>query len=224
MVRSLFTLLLTIICLSLYAQTPVKDINSIKLNPNYIWAEATEDTKEKAEEAANISLALLIRKNNSSLSQKTIKASIAKCSQMCMNRGEMYRVFVYMEKKLLTEIASREDTASASEASASVCSDSSLKPWQQNIIGKIIGCKRLDKVVNYLDRLNAQNKITVMGTKSRPPRNPQKAFYVFFDNMHNTKAVLGKESDGKRRNYMTNKMETTEEYLRDAFVWFVLPN
>lgn len=220
MARSLYTLILAFVCLSLQAQTPIKDINSVKLNPDYIWAEATEETKEKAEEAAKFSLILIVKETNPSLDKAVIKASIAHCSQIYMTRGEMHRVFVYMEKKHLTEIVNSQPLDTLPPIPVS---DSSLKPWQQNVIGKIMRCRKLEEVVNYLERMNAQNKITVMGTKSHPPRNPQKAFFVFFDNRLNTKAVLGKESDGKRMNYLTNKLETTKDYSQDVFIWFVLP-
>lgn len=230
--RNIVLLILSVFCLALNAQSPVKEkINDIKRDSNYLWAEATEDTKEKAYEAAKVSLTIVAKEYFSSLDLPAVNAKVDKCEQMYMERGSKYRVFVYIPKDVAAvEVPVPEQSAPTKyiinrpAPTDSNISDSSLKPWQQNLIGNILKCSDVDEVVNYLERMQVQNKVTQIGTKSKQPHNPENAFYVYFDNNLHLKAVLGKVEQRKRKNYVTNNMDSQKDYSHDAYLWFILPN
>lgn len=244
MKRNIILLLLFIVSFSLQAQPSARDINkeinNIKRNTDYIWAEATEVTKEKAEEAAMVSLTLAIKDLLPQLDLETIKEKVSGCQQMHMLRGTMHRVFVYINKDLSATGSAKPYSALAESVNQTfgirtsdstsnapigeVANDSSLSQWQQNFINGLVKCADVNAVVNYLDKMKVQNKVTQIGTKSNQPRSPEKAFYVFFDSDLNLKAVLGKEVGGKRLNYITNNQESIKDYSNNAFMWFVLPN
>lgn len=85
--------------------TPSQQINVIKRDSTFVYAEATDTTMEQAYNAANVQLMLEIK--NFILSQRElqdadmvlIKDKAAKCERIEMPRGDKFRVFVYVKKE-----------------------------------------------------------------------------------------------------------------------------
>lgn len=104
-VRFLLSLLLVTICLSAMAQeeSPSKRINAIKRNSSYIYAEATAATENEAYETANLLLTKYIseyivsKKNLKQADNVLVKDKVSHCEKISMQRGSMYRVFVYVK-------------------------------------------------------------------------------------------------------------------------------
>lgn len=222
MIRHLVLLATSAVCMSLHAQSPVKEINRIKLDSCYISAEATEDTEQKAEEAAKVALTFRVKEVFPALDLEAIRTKVTAYKKISMERGTRHRVFLFIPNDAVPP--KKVEPVPDAPAPVAPVADSSLKQWQQNLIGGLVKCVDVEEVSNYLDRVKAQNKVTLMGTKSSQPRNPQKAFYVYFDSSLHTMAVLGSEDSDKRMNYMTNKLESAKDYSGFAYIWFVLPN
>ena len=93
-------------------ESPSKQINNIKRNSSYLYAEATMDS---AEEALEVARELLIQevRNYAETSIKfsdfddvIVRNINAKSQSLSMMRGTMYRVFVYVKKKDLEAVSS----------------------------------------------------------------------------------------------------------------------
>lgn len=84
---------------------PAKQINNIKRTNEYVWAEATAESVPEAFEAANISLVQYISKyveetgNLQKADLVVLKDKAAKCERIELQRGDMYKVFVYVKKE-----------------------------------------------------------------------------------------------------------------------------
>lgn len=82
-----------------------KKINSIKRNDQYIYAEATMNTEDEAFQTAQDLLLTYVneyiteKKKLDKANSVIIKDISSKCEKIQMMRGEMFRVFVYVNKK-----------------------------------------------------------------------------------------------------------------------------
>ena len=116
---------------SLHAQTS-KEINKIKRSSSYLYAEATMDTEQ---EAADIAYELLMKQVEEYIASKRklseadnvlIKDIKSRSEQLNMMRGEMHRVFVYVEKNAIEGV---ENTTVVNNASgATVAINSPVQP------------------------------------------------------------------------------------------------
>lgn len=101
-------LMLVCICVSFvclaYSQTSDvgKQINNIKRDGQYFYAESTLETEEAARESANLMLANFINDhiNDKSLphDKKITEQDLVNAQSLKMKRGDMIRVFVYVKK------------------------------------------------------------------------------------------------------------------------------
>lgn len=89
---------------ALAQESPSKQINQIKRNNSYLYAEATMET---ADEALSLARELLIQQVQEYISEKhklsqakdvLVKNINAKSESLSMMRGTMYRIFVYVKK------------------------------------------------------------------------------------------------------------------------------
>ena len=106
--KLVFLYILMCAALGVYAQeelTPSQQINVIKRDSSFVYAEATDTTVEQSFNAANVQLMLEIK--NFILSQRElqeadmvlIKDKAAKCERIEMPRGDKFRMFVYVKKE-----------------------------------------------------------------------------------------------------------------------------
>ena len=104
--KILFTLVVSLLlAATAFAQeSPSKQINMIKRNPAYLYAEATMET---AEEALEVARELLMQQVQEYIGEKIkfnqakdvlVKNVNAKSETLSMMRGPMYRMFVYVKK------------------------------------------------------------------------------------------------------------------------------
>lgn len=84
--------------------SPTKQINAIKRDSAFVYAEATEATVAQAFDAAKVQLMLQIKEYIQSqlelqeADMVLVKDEAAKCERIEMLRGDKYRVFVYVKK------------------------------------------------------------------------------------------------------------------------------
>lgn len=110
MIRKLIILisLITISATSLFGQSEVKRINSIKRDPAYLWQEATAPTEQEAYDAAEAGLLTIVNEymaNNpaSAGTADLVRNDLARyCSKVIMPRGELTRVFLYIATSRLS--------------------------------------------------------------------------------------------------------------------------
>lgn len=104
--KTLFTLVVSLLLVATaFAQeSPSKQINMIKRNPAYLYAEATMETPDKALEVAR---ELLMQQVQEYIGERLrfnqakdvlVKNVNAKSESLSMMRGPMYRMFVYVQK------------------------------------------------------------------------------------------------------------------------------
>lgn len=255
------------ICISAQEITPAKQINAIKRDSSYVYAEATDVTVPQAYDAANVQLMLQIKEYIVSQGMKDddilIKDKAAKCERIEMARGDKYRVFVYVkktdimsaqsvtiipksalqamgstppsiqpttvepEKELVEEpkvMKSNNDLTTKENEVAVHEAIGQLKDWQQTLIGNLMNCTDMDDCLTYLNKMKVQNKVKKMGGKSDTPRNSQQTFYAIFSPTGKLKALLGKEDNGSRMNYMSKHADQLTNYSTDDQIWFTLSN
>lgn len=87
-----------------------KKINNIKRSSQYIYAEATMATPEEAYQLAHEQLILYVKeyaKDKKELSDNTlsIRNISGKCDSIMLQRGEMYKVFLYVRKADISDAA-----------------------------------------------------------------------------------------------------------------------
>ncbi len=108
---TLLLVLLSAVCMQ--AQSISKQINDIKRSTDYLCAEQTDVTAERAHEVAQELLAHQIEEyvaDHSELKQAVnviVKDVATKAERLQMNRGEMVRVFLYVKK---TDIMAAKNT------------------------------------------------------------------------------------------------------------------
>lgn len=102
----LIALVLTmLLCLGAMAQSTNKEINTIKRDSTYLYAEATLESEKEAHEVATELLLKEVQNyidsmpNLSKADNVLIKDIMAKSESLMMMRGERHRVFVYVKKQ-----------------------------------------------------------------------------------------------------------------------------
>lgn len=256
--------------------SPAKQINNIKRTNEYVWAEASATSIPEAFEAANISLVQYISKyveETGSLQEAdlvVLKDKAAKCERIEFQRGEMYKIFVYVKKtdiipaqnietitkaqwQAVTSTTMQESHRSTTSneivaehfaekenspqetnsdamnmqrapSSATKYYPETLEDWQELLLSEISTYESVQDVVLYLDKNMAKGKIARMGTTTDPIKNPAKTFVVSYDDSGKVTALYGKIISGKRYNYSTSSLESTEKYKTSKYVWFTLSN
>lgn len=231
-----------------------KQIINIKRTNEYFWAEASAMSVQEAFDVANISLVQHVSNYilDSNTSKKTdfdlLKNKAAKCESIEIQRGDMYRVFVYIKKtdilqtnyietleneRLKTDVTTVErkqksDSTSVNNDSTSNLSRSdnpeNLKEWQMKLINDLVVCESLHDIVLYLQKNMATGKITRMGTNNDNVRNADKTFFITYDDSDKVTALYGRIVNNKRFNYVDFSEYSTDKYRNSKYLWFTIIN
>ena len=111
-----------------------------------------------------------------------------------------------------------------SDPSKSV-SDDSLAEWQKRLISSFLSDDlTLLTAKDLVNTYRIENKIKRYGSKSNPPAQAGKAFFVFVDGTDKVVAVLGRDTGGQRLNYVNGNYENISDYDTYNFIWFTLNN
>lgn len=96
-----------------------KQINDIKRDGQYFYAESTLETEEKAHETATLMLANFINdyinSNNLPHDKKITEQDLTKAQSLSMKRGPMIRVFLYVKKSDFVPVGTVNETAAKEE-------------------------------------------------------------------------------------------------------------
>ena len=217
--KTTLVLLGCIIAASISAQqSETKQINSIKRNNQYIYAEATMATESEAYQVAEELLTVYIndyvedKKKLSKAENIIIKDIASNCDKIQMMRGEMYRVFVYVKKSdiipadnLITMVKPEvvevkpEPTIALPPAQieelpqgepVEVADNPVESSWQQNVINELLAASTLTSAKASLNRLKVEYKVKRYGTYDEC-KNPNNCFWIIADNNGMIQTILG---------------------------------
>lgn len=242
---------LLLCCLQTWADDSLVDsINDIKRNAAFVYGEATEESKQRADSLARTDLLLNIQgwilKNTEQVADEDLDRRISRyIKTISMKRADRIRVFVYVQKydvmPLLADIGihfsdstavdvlhtpkkERVDTEkllATSKKLSEIFAQSSEKPRTRNeVLNKILKAKDFFELRTILKTLIDQKAITSYG-KGKTNKLPENCYWVIYDRAGNIKAVLGKGKD-KRKNLKTNRDENLSKYEGKGFgaIWF----
>lgn len=228
-------------------ESPSKRINKIKRDGQYLYAEATAASEADATEAAKSLLMIEVsqyvasKKKLSNADQLVMKDLKAEQQSISMARGDMTRVFLYIKKKDIEPAESvttvtREEIVAASPqqeeklestvepiVSETVkVSDASLSDWQSRLVEDVASKGNLQQVKVALNKYKAQYKVKRIGSNGQTCPTPSEAFYACFDASGRLTALLGRDNGGQRKDYISNKSVSLNDYSSLTIVWFTI--
>lgn len=219
-----------------------KQINDIKRNGKYFYAESTMETEEEAREAATLMLANYINDyindNNLPPESKVTEHSLTKVQYIKGKRGTNMRVFAYVNKAdyvplesdalfeskvepiVVPELA--ESESATSEASSSDVSMPLLVEWQQEALDDMLKKSNLQEVINSLNRMKVDYKVKRFGTYNEC-KNIAECFWIILENDADKSLVtiLG-SGTSNRFNFRTRQYDSLDNYFGKGkgAVWF----
>lgn len=242
--RGIVCLLLWITAIGMvFAQeTDTKKINSIKRNNQYIYAEATMSTENEAYAIAEELLTTYIneyidsKKKLSQAENVIVKDVSGKCDKIQMMRGEMYRVFVYVNKSdiipaenVVTFVKPESANPEASVESANKHNaaggdgNEALKletAWQQALVDELLATSSLAGAKAVLNRLKVEYKVKRYGNYSECS-NPADCFWLIIDENNLIQTVLGPGME-QRVNFRLMQYDSLKNHSGSNAIWFTL--
>lgn len=218
---------------SIQAQTQdtkeaLKEINKIKLDGSYIWAEGTSRKNEK-DALANAQAVLNFEVQNwiKTLDKKDVAGVIMPTSDQCMKietqRGHLYRTFVYVAKNQIMPynkdekvIVVENEPAKKAKKAKEEPLVSSYEPIYEptTFEKKILEVKKSSEMASFIK----QNGVKQHGKyKERPEKG---TYYIFvYDKAGKIPACL-KFADSTLTNVATGKIDSFDNYKGCGAHWF----
>ncbi len=229
----IFFLILSAILMVSAMDRRLEDINAVKRDTTYLYAEATMKTQSDAAKVANELLQEEIIRWTAE--QQHPMDSLTACQlslqadTMVMRRAEMYRVFTYMKKdQILSGPQKAEIAESVEPKDSTLLTDSArqilfrrfLPPRDHGVLKKILRAKNFFELKDIMEPLKKSGEITAYG-KYATIQNPQDCYLIIYDPAGNICALLDKGGD-PRKNLKTGKKETVQSYRGCGAIWFTL--
>lgn len=248
--KTIYTILFFLICsFALFAQETNEkqkiEINKIKKNKNYIYGEATLEDKD---EALRLAKELLVKYIDEWVAgEKKMKGSevvvirdiMENSESINLMRGNMYRAFVYVQKKNILPV---EDTDASvvlsrstdSEQGATIVVNDIVKidsveediEWAtqaraddtaQNILISILSIDKWEDIGPYFQDLKSKRKI-VYG-KYNTLTSADSCYLLIYNQGGNVVAVLDK---GHQKNLKSQEEDSIKNYSGHGAIWFQL--
>lgn len=229
----IFFLILSAILMVSAMDRRLEDINTVKRDTTYLYAEATMKTQADAAKVANELLQEELIRWSAEQQQPIDSLTAIQLSQqadtMVTRRAEMYRVFTYMKKdQILSGPQKAEMTVTKEPRDSSLLTDSAkqilfrrfLPPRDHGVLKKILGAKNFFELKDIMEPLKKSGEITAYG-KYATIQNPQDCYLIIYDPAGNICALLDKGGD-PRKNLKTGKKETIQHYRGCGAIWFTL--
>ena len=247
----LITFVATAMCVAQSSLT--KQINQLKRSGMHFYAESTMNTEAEARENASLMLANFINDyiNENDLPREyRVSEATLQAEYIVGKRGDMHRVFAYIEKSKCIPVAEQEtvgqslvaqkeshETKPADDKVAEVGGQSEShvenepaqssefafdQEWKQEAINSLVEKGTLDEVIVQLNRLKMEYRVTRFGT-NKDCRNPATSFWLIFANDGERRliALLGEGTD-QRPNYMSRQYDKLSNYSGNGAIWFNL--
>ena len=226
-----------------YAQSIVKDINKVKRDTMYIYAEST--TKELSE-AYNNARAILemqvgdwVRKQHP---KEEIEVCIVKAKEHFMQldtrRGELYRAFVYVKKSDIMPVADKSEVTvfevgpvakpdEAKAAPAIIVTEEAPAVEEKAPALELTSEEKQMKLIRsfydvepYIKGLKSKGRLKTYGKYATMPADEDCHLFVY-DKQGNISALLRK-SGQKQYNLNTLKEDNVKNYKNCGAIWFQL--
>lgn len=218
------------------ASVSKQQINQIKRDTSFLYSEATDETAEKALDAARTMLIPQVQEyleSNQTATTVTdaVKQSIySKTRSLEMMRGSQHRVFVYVQKSDVNaifgiqQLPAQDETPLVSQSSDSVgnrkteVTDPGLPVWQMEAIEKLLDCRDVNEVRAKLNRMKVEYKIEKFGLPDNCPER-DKVFWLIFNQDGRVLTILG---PGTKERVSFRDMTTSEldNYKGLNALWF----
>lgn len=234
------TIILLFICgISCFAQTNstevAKQINSIKLNKNYITAESTAETSEKAYENARALLEINIEEwIKTSKKTEDAQGFIAKSGnsflQLKTMRGNLFRTFLYVKKSDIMTFNETEDLIVASMqdegSKQDQCADSSIETVSlQSTVENVYQPNEEEERMLHVDKsalieqfIKQNSSIVAYGKFKDIPQTGDCYLFVY-NREGGVSAVLLRNSEGYI-NVENGNRDDIENYKGCGAIWF----
>jgi hypothetical protein len=244
MKRLLLSLLYIIFHLSFsYAQSVAQNINKVKRDTMYIYAESTTKDLNEAYSNARAILEMQVgewvRKQHPS---EGIELCIVKAKEHFMQldtrRGELYRAFVYVRKSDIMPIADKSEVTVIEVAPVTKPKQVEAKPAiivteeaprveeKQQVLELTSEEKQMKQIRSfydvepYINGLKSKGKLNAYGKYATMPKNEDCHMFVY-DKQGNISALLRK-SGAMQYNLNTLKEDNVKNYKNCGAIWFQL--
>lgn len=233
-----------------FGQSSIHEINAIKRNKSCIYAEATLPTEQ---EAAELAQELLVKYIEDYLKEDTLKGAysnfvvkdiIGKREKLSMKRGEMVRVFLYVNKEDIIPAKNmmtlqkeepkhtyEEDSHKSSKVIAKeektdvqpspTTTRSVIIPINQpSVIMELLESSSAEDALETLARLKAEYKVKRYGSYGEC-KDITTVYWLILGEDNTLCAILDK-GENERIDFITNTYTSLKAYSGKSAVWFTL--
>lgn len=205
-----------------------KEINKIKKNSQYIYAEATAATEQEAKDLAEEILYQEI--NEWTATQKKLRQSSdflisdrkELWSTVSLPRGNMYRSFIYVKKSNIQPADNAEIISNANHdtliSSIEQMKGQSASTYPETVT-KIAACQEYAEMVNVIKDMEAQGKIEHYARYASLTK-PENYYLAIYDKKGKVKAVLSPGNE--RTNVVTGQADAVNNYAGCGAIGFIV--
>lgn len=230
-INRLLTLLLALLPMAVFGQNSSdvkKQINSIKKNNQYIYADVTAATEQDAHDLAEDELNQNINewaatKKKLRDSQNFIVSNKRELwAELKMPRGNMFRSFMYVKKSDI-QGADNVDVIDNTKSSAPAVSGSQIENIVDvaipGTVSELMACTKYSDFVNLLKQKSADGSVSTYGRYASLD-NPDDYYLAIYDRQGNMKAMLTQAPN--RVNAATKKLDDVTNYRGCGAIGFKL--
>lgn len=227
--------LLLLFALTLQAQSSVSDINRIKRDKDYLYGEATLNSKEAALKLAYELLEVEI-KNWATQKSADISTVLAKhindyADTIILPRGNMIRAFAFVKTSNLKAIKGKDmavkiekqekkekQKAEPVVEEAKPTPVEPVKTEEEKVLERVLAITSFYDLEKTIKPLKEAGKIAGYG-KYTTMSDPANSYLIVYDQQANIKAVLGKGTSS-RKNLKTGLDDSEKNYHGCGAIWF----
>lgn len=239
--RFLYFIFLLLCAFNVSAQGDLKEkMNTIKLDPEYYWGEATSDTRETATADATVLLLETIAADGLTVTEKQIEGNT---EFLFIPRGERTRAFAYIKKALVglgnvtvTPQPSPQEVVTpavppppAPIPAVTQPSLSYINPANTTTCNSTIGtsalmiisqCEMISDVWRCLGEFRKEGGINDCGKVTSRTQLEENNYLVIYDDDNVVKAILAPANGLARKNITTGNDDDMKNYRGCRVIWF----
>jgi hypothetical protein len=222
-----------LVCVSGLAQgidgvDPLNDINAIKRDTSYIYAEATMKDAVEALSGARAILELklfdwLRNKHPETNSDSLVLNSKDKWFELVTRRGEYNRAFVYVDKREILPIVEEPEPVESGPVidDPVTIMDDFLKLELTDDEEIMAGIYRFSNIEPYIKGLKEEQRIKAYGKYASLPEEDS-CYLLVYNRDGDVVAVLRQTEDGSHFNLREKRDDNVRNYKNCGAIWFQL--
>ena len=238
--RNILVFISMMLCSFAYAQSSTeiaKNINKVKRDTMFIYAETTVKDKDEAYDGA---LAILEMKVSdwirSKYAKEHIETSVAQVKKHLLHletrRGEFYRAFVYVRKSDIMPVANKNDVTifdvgrKSNKPTASIASEESPMENEHTTVGLSPDEEEMKQVDGFYDiepyikTLKSRQKLKNYGKYATMPVNED--CYLFVYNKQGSISAILRKNEKGQYNLYTLQEDDVKNYKDCGAIWVQL--